>query len=164
MTSEIWWVVKEKPFPIVFYTMPPAFVEHGSTGSNSAAGSSTIGLPTVFFTHSAADNQWLDLARLICSSDPQSASSRSKAVVDNPVISDWFFSHQNLWNVLGASDYWFRFEWQHVEARCSLPPDVQFTTTAADSSDIAQQQLLKYVDNIVSTTNPAIQPDTDTAP
>ena len=67
--------------------------------------------------------------------------------------------YKNLWNVLGASDYWFRFEWKPSCARCSLAPDVQFTTTAADSSDIAQQQLLKYVDNIVSTTNPAIQPD-----
>lgn len=60
----------------------------------------TIGIPTVFFTHSAADNQWPDLARLICSTDPDTASSCSRAVIDNPAISDWFFSHTSMFWVL----------------------------------------------------------------
>ena len=133
----------------------------------------TIGLPTVFFTHSAADNQWPDLARLICSNDPDTASSRSRAVIDNPAISDWFFSHRIqkfveafYVGVLGASDYWFRFEWQHRGsphvhgvAWFADAPDAQRAATAADSSDSAQQQLLQYVEKIVSTTNPAVQPD-----
>ena len=32
----------------------------------------TLGLPTIFFTHSAADLQWLELARLICPDNPDS--------------------------------------------------------------------------------------------
>ena len=32
----------------------------------------TIGLLTIFFTHSAADLQWPELARLICPDDPDS--------------------------------------------------------------------------------------------
>ena len=40
----------------------------------------TIGLPTIFFTHSAADLQWPELACLICPDDPDSSSSRSKAL------------------------------------------------------------------------------------
>ena len=133
----------------------------------------TIGLPTVFFTHSAADNQWPDLARLICSNDPDTASSRRRAVIDNPAISDWFFSHRIqkfveafYVDVLGASDYWFRFEWQHRGsphvhgvAWFTDAPDAQRAASAADSSGSAQQQLLQYVDKIVSTVNPAIQPD-----
>ena len=34
----------------------------------------TLGLPTVFFTHSAADLQWLELANLICQDSPVDAS------------------------------------------------------------------------------------------
>jgi len=49
----------------------------------------TLGLPTIFFTHSEADLQWPKLACLIC----ESSSSRSKAVTDNPAVADWFFHH-----------------------------------------------------------------------
>ncbi len=30
----------------------------------------TLGLPTVFFTHSAADLQWPELARILCPDEP----------------------------------------------------------------------------------------------
>ena len=79
-----------------------------------------LGLPSVFFTHSAADHQWPELARLLSPDDPTSSSSRSRAVIENPAISDWFFSHRIqkfvevfYVDLLGAQDYWFRFEWQH---------------------------------------------------
>ena len=36
-------------------------------------------------------------------------------------------------------------------------PDAQFTTIDIDSNNIAKQQLLNYVNNIVSTINPAIK-------
>ena len=52
----------------------------------------TLGLPTIFFTHSAADLQWPELANLICS-DPASKVSRVKAVIENPAVADWFFTH-----------------------------------------------------------------------
>ena len=80
----------------------------------------TLGLPTVFFTHSAADLQWPELSCLICPDDPQSSASRSKALMENPAIADCFFYHRiHMFldafykGVLGASDYWLRFEWQH---------------------------------------------------
>ena len=80
----------------------------------------TIGLPTIFFTHSAADLQWPELARLICKDDPESWSNCTKAVIENPAMADWFFYYhiQNFIEayyvgILGATDYWLRFEWQH---------------------------------------------------
>ena len=51
----------------------------------------TLGLPTVFFTHSAADLQWPELANLICQESPEDASARRRAVIDNPAVADWFF-------------------------------------------------------------------------
>lgn len=47
----------------------------------------TLGLPTVFLTHSAADLQWPKLARLICPDIPESTSKGSEA---NPAVADWF--------------------------------------------------------------------------
>ena len=80
----------------------------------------TLGLPTVFFTHNAANLKWPELARLICPDDPDSSSSRNRALVENPAIADWFFHYRIKQfvdafyvGVLGATDYWMRFEWQH---------------------------------------------------
>ena len=39
----------------------------------------TLGLPTVFLTHSAADLQWPELACLICPDNPDDRSKRSEA-------------------------------------------------------------------------------------
>ena len=81
---------------------------------------STLGLPTIFFTHSAADLQWPELAELIYPDDPDSSSSCNKALQENPAISDWFFHHRIekfidafYISVFGATDYWLRFEWQY---------------------------------------------------
>ena len=80
----------------------------------------TLGLPTIFFTHSAADLQWPELVHLICPEDPNSSASRIQAVNDNPALADWFFCHRVqkfvevfYLGVLKATDYWMRFEWQH---------------------------------------------------
>ena len=54
----------------------------------------TLGLPTVLFTHSAADLQWPELSCLICPEDSQSSTSRSQALMQNPAIADWFFYHR----------------------------------------------------------------------
>ena len=131
-----------------------------------------LGLPSVFFTHSAADHQWPELARLLSPDDPTSNSSRSRAVIKNPVISDWFFSHriqkfvQAFYvDLLGASDYWFRFEWQHRGsphvhgvAWFKDAPDIQqVIATEPDSRE--RRQLINYINQTVSTTNPAVQPD-----
>jgi hypothetical protein len=133
-----------------------------------------LGLPTVFFTHSAADLQWPDLAQLICPNNPESSSARNKAVQENPAIADWFFYERICKfidafyvGVLGATDYWFRFEWQHrgsphVHGLAWLPdaPDINQILSSSDANSTATTEaLLQYVDNVVSTTNPAVLPD-----
>ena len=87
----------------------------------------TLGLPTIkFFTHSATDLQWPELAHLICP-DPESRSSCTTAVIENPAIADWFshrvqkFIDAFYHSVLGATDYWLRFEWQHRTGAYSRP-------------------------------------------
>ena len=80
----------------------------------------TLGLPTMFFTHSAADLQWPELARLICPDNPDNRSKRSEALVENPAVADCFFYQRiRLFikdfyeDTLRVNDYWLRFEWQH---------------------------------------------------
>ena len=134
----------------------------------------TLGLPTIFFTHSAADLQWPELVRLICPDDPDSSTSCSRAVIENPAIADWFFHHRIqkfidafYVGVLGATDYWMRFEWQHrgsphVHGLAWLPdtPDVEkILASSDDGDDTAKEQLIHHVDSIVTTLNPAILPD-----
>ena len=134
----------------------------------------TLGLPTIFFTHSAADLQWPELARLICPQDPESSSSRSKAVTDNPAVADWFFHHriQKFMDafyirLLGATDYWMRFEWQHrgsphVHGLAWFPdaPDVeQLLRLQGDAAHVAQDEITQFVDRLLTTINPAVLPD-----
>ena len=134
----------------------------------------TLGLPTVFFTHSAADLQWPELARLIRPEDPDSSSARNKAVQENPAITNWFFYHRIVkfidafyTGVLGTTDYWFRFQWQHrgsphVHGLAWLPdaPDVkQALSTSEESSAAGKEAFIQYVDKVVSTTNPAVLPN-----
>ena len=108
-----------------------------------------LGLPTVFFTHSTADTQWPELAKLICPKDQHSSSSRT-AIADNPAIADWFFAHRIdkfidafYVGILGAMDYWFRFEWQHrgsphIHGIAWFPnaPDVEKLLATDDDSDL----------------------------
>jgi hypothetical protein len=130
----------------------------------------TLGLPTVFLTHSAADLQWPELARLICPDDPNSRSKRHDALVDNPAIADLFFyQRMRLFlkdfyeDVLGAKDYWLRFEWQHRGS-----PHVHGLAWLSDAPSIEvgvvqeasmQQHITEYIEKIVSTVNPAILED-----
>ena len=134
-----------------------------------------LGMPTVFFTHSAADGQWPELAHLICPDNKDSSSIRSKAVADNPAIADWFFYHRIskfvdtfYTDVMGAVDYWYRFEWQHRGsphvhgiAWFADAPDVQQLLTAEDYADLLTgvEDIVSYADSIVSTINPAISID-----
>ena len=105
-----------------------------------------LGMPTVFFTHSAADGQWPEVAHLICPDNKDSSSIRSKAVADNPAIANWFFYHRIskfvdtfYTDVLGAVDYWYGFEWQHRGS-----PHVHGIAWFADAPDV--QQLLAAED------------------
>ena len=135
----------------------------------------TLGLPTIFFIHSAADLQWPELAHLICPDNPECSSSRNKAVLENPAIADSFFYHQIqkfieafYVGVLGAIDYWMRFEWQHrgsphVHGLAWLSGVPNMEQIVADGTDTAKEELIRYVDKIVTTLNPAILPDESNA-
>ena len=135
----------------------------------------TLGMPTVFFTHSAADTQWPELARLLCPGNENSNTCRSKAVANNPAIADWFFVHKMrkfieafYINILGASDYWYRFEWQHRGsphvhgiAWFQGAPDVEKMLASTMDEDLmaAVEHITGYTDKIVTTMNPGISPD-----
>ncbi len=115
----------------------------------------TLGFPTVFFTNSAADLHWPELLRLMSSSESFSTTSSSticrQALVENPAIADWFFHeriHQFIKHfyvdILGATDYWVRYEWQHrgsphVHSLAWLPnsPDIQQILHSTDSNTVA---------------------------
>ena len=77
----------------------------------------TFSLPTIFVTHSAADLQWPNLARLMSPSDPDSSACRRQSLAENPAIADYFFHERIRYfieefhvGILGATDYWFRFQ------------------------------------------------------
>ena len=132
----------------------------------------TLGLPSVYFTHSAADLQWPELAQLICPDDPGSRVSRNTALNENPAIADWFFYNRiHLYmkhfyiDGLKAKDYWLRFEWQHRGS-----PHVHGLAWLADAPDVLQalsstasetelHVATAYIDSIISTTNPAVARD-----
>jgi len=131
----------------------------------------TLGLPTVFITHSAADLHWPELARLICPSDQTSSSARSTAVIENPAIADWFFHYRIekfitafYIDVLGATDYWIRYEWQHrgsphVHGLVWFPNAPNVEKIIASTDHAMKEQFLKYVDKFITTINPAVLHD-----
>ena len=95
----------------------------------------------------------------------------------NPAVADWFFYHRITKyidafyvNVLGVTDYWYRFEWQHrgsphVHGVAWLPdaPDVEQLLSASTDGDdevfTAAEVITGYADKIVTTMNPAIATD-----
>ena len=140
-------------------------------------------LPTIFFTHSAADVQWPELACIICPEDPDSSASRSKALMENPAIADWFF-YQRIHKfigvfykqVLGASDYWVWFEWQHrgsphvhglawlqnapnVDTLLSHTCINTLRNVSSATEDVDMQTFLEYVNRTVTTINPSVLPN-----
>ena len=135
----------------------------------------TLGLPTIFFTHSAADCQWPELVRLICPDSPESSSSRSAAVSENLAIADWLFYERIskfmdafYVGIMKATDYWFRFEWQHCGslhvhrlAWLQDAPDVEQLLSSDEDVDVISvaEEITNYVDGLISTMNPAIATD-----
>ena len=131
----------------------------------------TLGLPTVFFTLSAADLQWPELADLLDVEESESSTRRSRAVIENPCLADWFFYHRVMKfmsvffvDVLNATDYWLRFEYQHRGsphihgiAWLQDAPDVQNVMMTNDLS--VKEQLITYIDCKVCTINPAVLRD-----
>ena len=129
-----------------------------------------LGMPTIFFTHSAADLQWPELARLI-GAENTGRAGHNNALIENPAIANWFFYHRIqkfmeafYVDLLGVSDYWLRFEWQHrgsphVHGLAWLQnaPNVKETINEGDA--FARHSLIQFIDKLVCTCNPAVLPD-----
>ena len=93
-------------------------------------------------------------------------------MLENPAIADWFVYHRIkkfieafYVGVLGATDYWMHFEWQHCGsphvhglAWLSGAPNMEQIVAPADGAGTTKEELIKYVDKIVTTLNPAILP------
>ena len=80
---------------------------------------SHVGPPTFFFTFSSADMHWPELHTLFGSQNNCTAEHRRQNVINNPHITDWFFTQRVenfikfwLYNSLDAQWHWYRFEYQ----------------------------------------------------
>ena len=81
---------------------------------------SHVGAPTFFFTFSSADMHWPELHALFSSSLTNTTpESRRQNVINNPHITDWFFTQRLenfikhwLYSSLDAEWHWYRFEYQ----------------------------------------------------
>ena len=123
----------------------------------------TLGVPTIFFTHSAADLQWPELAKLICPNNSDSRNACAKAIIENPALADWFFYYRVMnfikhfyIGVFGVTNYWLRFEWHHrgsphVHGLAWLPgtPDVEQLLNS--TSDSLKKDIVKLADQLVCT-------------
>ena len=128
---------------------------------------------TIFFTHSAADLQWPEQARLICPDQRDTPSSRINAVNNNPALADWFICHRVqrfvdafYLGVLKATDYWMRFEWQHLRSHHAhgvawLPnaPDVEHLLKSTNNIESVKEEIIQYTNKVVTNVNPAVAPD-----
>ena len=129
-----------------------------------------LGMPTIFFTHSAADLQWPELARLI-GAENAGRSHHNNALIENPAIADWFFYHRiqkfvDIFyvDILGASDFWLRFEWQHrgsphVHGLAWLHNAPIVKEIVEQGDKVAKHELIEFIDKLVCTQNPAVLPD-----
>lgn len=82
-----------------------------------------IGSPTLFFTLSAADTKWPDLQRLLSNGvaiEMQTNKQRLENVINNPHTTSLYlhqrftvFREEVIEKLLGAQDYWYKYEWQH---------------------------------------------------
>ena len=132
----------------------------------------TLGMPTIFFTHSAADFHWPELAHLFGSSESNDLNHQRNSVAENPALADWLFYHRvqkfvDLFyvDILGSTDYWLRFEWQHrgsphIHGLAWLrnAPDAELILNSPTNAP-QKEDLIKFIDSLVSTTNPAVLPD-----
>ena len=66
--------------------------------------------------------------------------------------------------VLGVTDYWLRFEWQHhgsphVHGLAWLPDTPDVEQLLVDTNDDLKEEIIKHADRFVSTIHPAVLPD-----
>lgn len=80
---------------------------------------SHAGPPTFIFTFSSADMHWPELHALFSTDSDNTAENRRQNVINNPHITDWFFTQRLehfikhwLYNSVDAEWHWYRFEYQ----------------------------------------------------
>ena len=116
-----------------------------------------VGPPTFFFTFSYADMHWPELHSLFSvNSESITSQTRRQNVIDNPHITDWFFTQRFesfvkhwLYNCLDADWHWFRYEYQatrgsihcHGVAKLKNDPGLCELTEVALQGYLAEQQL-----------------------
>ncbi|KAH9292744.1 hypothetical protein KI387_042066 [Taxus chinensis] len=129
-----------------------------------------LATPTLFFTLSAADTKWPDLHSVMpdtSPADPREAQQwRNHNIISNPHrVSAYLhqrftvFREEVLQNYLGATDYWYRYEWQHrgsahVHGFLWLPEAVPNVETIDWSDTSAINQVREYFDKLLSAWNP----------
>ncbi|KAJ1518827.1 hypothetical protein ONE63_011559 [Megalurothrips usitatus] len=129
-----------------------------------------LGLPTLFFTLSAADLHWPDLFHFLApGEDPKTMTStrRRKLVEENPSKVDEFFTLRGqtfiekvLKKKFEVEDLWFRIEYQHrgsphIHGVLWLK-DAPNVDDLAQCSDEEILKVLSYFDRYISTTHPDI--------
>ena len=77
-----------------------------------------VGAPTISWTLSCAEFHWPEFHKLFNSNGEPLYSESRKNVIDNPHLLDWFFTERTeqfvkywLKKTLGATWYWFRYEY-----------------------------------------------------
>ena len=131
----------------------------------------TLGIPTAFFTLSAADLQWPELADLLNVEEPHNSAARSRAVIENPCMADWFFYHRVIkfmdvyyMGIMIAKDYWLQLEYQHrgsphVHGIVWLQDALDVQNILASDDPTRLEELIRYIDRTVSTIIPAVLRD-----
>ena len=121
---------------------------------------------------SMVDTLGLQLTQLTNPEYGYSRSNQNEALIENTATSDWFFYHRIeefiktfYVGILGATDYWLRFEWQHrgsphVHGLAWLPnaPDDD-QLVCPETSESVKQQVIQYANTLISTMNPGVSID-----
>ena len=124
------------------------------------------GAPTFFWTVSSADTYWPELHALLPhDTDKPTHPMRIKAVINNPHITDWYFTNRVsdfvkywLYETLHAEWHWYRFEYQsrgspHVHgcAKLKNDPDLCHLIKKAALAWKIENSLQSNIDDIPTT-------------
>lgn len=101
---------------------------------------------------------------------PENAGQNG-ALIENPALADWFFYHRvhkfidtYYVDILGASDYWYRFKWQHrgsphVHGLAWLHNAPNAEQALKEDDPSSKRELINFIDDLVCTNNPGVLQD-----
>ncbi|KAK3933276.1 ATP-dependent DNA helicase [Frankliniella fusca] len=130
---------------------------------------SQIGVPSLFFTLTAADRHWPFLFEILLADkdvvDNLTEGDRSKILIDDAgLCSDFFFYTSEIFITeflvpyLSAYDYWFRYEWQargvaHVHGLLWLI-DAPFADGVKNLNDELKLRIVDYFGKLITAVSP----------